>query len=169
MFCCSFWMTDSQGRTVNFKNTVIIMTSNMGSHYLLEGIDSKGEISEAARETVMAGLRRSFKPEFLNRIDEIVMFKPLRKEEIVKIIELSLEDISSRLADRHIALTVTESAKLFIAETAYSPAYGARPVKRYLQKAVETEIGRMIIKGTAGENSMIVVDEQDGNLAIRMQ
>jgi ATP-dependent Clp protease ATP-binding subunit ClpB len=159
-------LTDSQGRTVNFKNTVIIMTSNMGSHYLLEGIDSMGGISEAAREAVMAELRRSFKPEFLNRIDEIVMFKPLRKEEIVRIIELSLEEISGRLADRRIGLTVTNRAKLFIADNAYSPVYGARPVKRYLQKAVETEIGRMLIRGTAGENSVITVDAQDGGLTI---
>lgn len=162
-------LTDSQGRTVNFKNTVIIMTSNMGSHYLLEGIDSTGDISEAARETVMSELRRSFKPEFLNRIDEIVMFKPLRKAEIIKIIELSLAEIGVRLADRHIALEVTDGAKLFIADTAYSPAYGARPVKRYLQKAVETEIGRMLIKGDAGENSSIEVEAQGEKLVLRVK
>lgn len=160
-------LTDSQGRTVNFKNTVIIMTSNMGSPYLLEGIDGSGEIREEIRETVMSELRRSFKPEFLNRIDEIVMFKPLRKEEIIRIIDLSLEDIRRRLADRRITLTVTEEAKLFMADNAYSPAYGARPVKRYLQKHVETEIGKMLIRGAAGENSSIEVGISGAELVIR--
>lgn len=160
-------LTDSQGRTVNFKNTVIIMTSNIGSHYLLEGISDRGEILDGARETVMGELRRSFKPEFLNRIDDIVMFKPLRKEEIIRIIELSLDDIQKRLDDRHMKLAVTDSAKQFIADTAYSPVYGARPVKRYLQKHIETETGKMIIKGDVGDNSTILVDVQGGALTVR--
>lgn len=160
-------LTDSQGRTVNFKNTVVIMTSNIGSHYLLEGINDTGEIREDIRETVMGELRRNFKPEFLNRIDDIVMFKPLRKDEIIKIIELSLKDIQKRLDDRHIKLDVTDRAKRFIAETAYSPIYGARPVKRYLQKHIETELGKMIIKGEIGGNSIISVDECNGALTVK--
>jgi len=159
-------LTDSQGRTVSFKNTVVIMTSNMGSNYLLEGIDKTGEIREEVREIVMAELRRSFKPEFLNRIDEIVMFKPLGKSEIIRIIELSFIDIQKRLDDRRITLEVTENAKRFIADSAFSPAYGARPVKRYLQKAIETEVGRMIIKGVVSEGSVIRVDEVGGSLSI---
>ena len=159
-------LTDNQGRTVNFKNTVVIMTSNLGSRYLLAGINDHGEISEEAREKVMAELRMNFKPEFLNRVDEIVMFKPLRKEEIVRIIELALNDIQNRLNDRRINLVVTDAAKRLIADSSYSSVYGARPVKRYLQKHVETEIGKLIIKGDAGENSGIVVDVRDGKLAV---
>lgn len=160
-------LTDSQGRTVNFRNTVVIMTSNMGSTCLLEGIDGRGGIREDVRETVMSELRRSFKPEFLNRIDEIVMFKPLRKEEIIRIIGLSLDDIRKRLADRHISLVVTEEAKRLIADAAYSPVYGARPVKRYLQKHVETEMGKLLIKGAVGENASIEVGVSGGELIIR--
>lgn len=162
-------LTDSQGRTVNFKNTVIIMTSNVGSQYLLNGIDENGEINETSRESVMAELRRSFKPEFLNRIDETVMFKPLRKPEIIKIIELTLKDIQRRLDDRHITLSVSDTAKQYIADTAYSPVYGARPVKRYLQKHVETEIGKLIIKGELGANSGIFVDSNENGLAIKAE
>jgi len=160
-------LTDSQGRTVNFKNTVVIMTSNMGSHYLLEGIDRQGEITEETRETVMNELRRSFKPEFLNRIDEIVMFKPLRKEEIVKIIDLSIKDIQKRLDDRNIRLVVSDAAKLFIAESTYSPAYGARPVKRFLQKHIETETGKLLIRGVIGDNSQVLVDSDGRELSIK--
>lgn len=160
-------LTDSQGRTVNFKNTVVIMTSNMGSRYLLEGIDSNGDIKESAREAVMNELSHSFKPEFLNRVDEIVMFRPLGKAEIIKIIELSLNDIRKRLEDRHIRLELTEKARQHVADTAYSPVYGARPVKRYLQKHVETEVGRLIIRGGAADNSTITVDEENGELVIK--
>ena len=159
-------LTDSQGRTVNFKDTVIIMTSNLGSHFLLEGIRSGNTDAEKLRETIMGELRRSFKPEFLNRIDEIVMFRPLEKKQIVKIIELSLEDIAKRLKDRNITLTGTDGAKEFVAETAYSPEYGARPVKRYLQKELETELGRMIIKGLVKEGSKVVVDAGKDSLVI---
>jgi len=159
-------LTDSQGRTVNFKNTVVIMTSNIGSYYLLEGINNEGEIREEARNTVMEEMRRNFKPEFLNRIDEIVMFKPLRKAEIIKIIELSLDDIRKRLDDRHIKLSVTDAAMQFIANMAYSSVYGARPVKRYLQKRVETEIGRMIVKGVIKENSAVEVDSDGSDLTM---
>lgn len=159
-------LTDSQGRTVNFKNTVIIMTSNIGSHYLLSGIDEEGEISDKTKDEVMNELRRNFKPEFLNRVDDIVMFKPLRKPEIIKIIELALKEIQKRLDDRNITLNVTGSAKQFVADTAYSPVYGARPVKRYLQKHVETEIGKMIIKGALGENSTITIDSDGSSLQL---
>lgn len=159
-------LTDSQGRTVDFKNTVVIMTSNIGSQYLLNGVSNEGEMTEASREAVMAELRARFKPEFLNRIDEIVMFKPLLKEEIMRIITLALKDIQKRLDERHIRLEVTENAKRFIADEAYSPAYGARPVKRYLQKYVETQIGRMIIKGTAADNSVIKVDTDGSNIVL---
>jgi ATP-dependent Clp protease ATP-binding subunit ClpB len=162
-------LTDSQGRTVNFKDTVIIMTSNLGSHYLLEGIRSGAGEDTGLRETVMGELTRFFKPEFLNRIDEIVMFRPLAKEDIVKIIGLQLEDIRKRLEDRHISLDVTEKAKEFIADTAYTPEYGARPVKRFLQKELETELGRMIIKDTIHEGSKALVDTDGRSLVIRAE
>ena len=162
-------LTDSQGRTVNFKNTVVIMTSNIGSTHLLSGIRADGEIEESAREAVLGELHRAFKPEFLNRIDEIVLFKPLRQEEIVQIIGLSLVEIQERLKDRGLALTVTDAAKAFIAREAYDPLYGARPVKRYIQKHLETWLGRLIIRGDAPEGSEIVVDEQDGQLSISVE
>ncbi len=160
-------LTDSQGRTVNFKDTVIIMTSNLGSHFLLEAIISGTADNERLRETVMGELRRSFKPEFLNRVDEIVIFKPLMKKEIVKIIDLTLEDIAKRLEDRHMILSVTDKAKEFVADTAYSPEYGARPVKRYLQKELETELGRMIIKGIVKDGTQITVDVEGASLIIK--
>lgn len=157
-------LTDSQGRTVNFKNTVVIMTSNIGSQYLLDGIEKNGEIDEYAKEAVMQELNRHFKPEFLNRIDEIVLFKPLRKEEIVKIIDLALNDIRRRLADRRIGLEVSDRAKEYIAQNAYNPVFGARPVKRYMQKYIETEIGKMIIKGDVTEGKDINIDFLDDKL-----
>ncbi len=159
-------LTDSQGRTVNFKDTVIIMTSNLGSHFMLEGIRSGMGDDTELRETVLNELRRSFKPEFLNRIDEIVMFKPLGKNDIVRIIDLMLEDIKKRLEDRHIELLVTDAAKNYIADTAYTPEYGARPVKRFLQKELETELGRMIIKDIIHDGSRAVVDAANGALSI---
>ncbi len=159
-------LTDSQGRTVNFKNTVIIMTSNIGSQHLLSNISRDGEITEAARNEVMNELNRSFKPEFLNRVDEIVLFKPLRKEEIIKIIDLALADIQKRLDDRKIKLNVTDKGKEFMAEAAYIPIYGARPVKRYLQKFVETQIGKMIIKGKLSDRMEIKIDSEGEKLTI---
>jgi len=159
-------LTDSQGRTVDFKNTVVIMTSNIGSQYLLNGINKEGEIEETTRNQVMKELSINFKPEFLNRIDEIVLFKPLRKEEIVKIIELALADIQRRLEDRRITIQVKDEAKIYIADNAYDPVFGARPVKRYLQKFIETEIGKMIIKGDISTGSVIIVDVSDSNLRI---
>lgn len=159
-------LTDSQGRTVNFKDTVVIMTSNIGSHFLLEGLSAGAVIGGELKETVMRELRHSFKPEFLNRIDEIVMFKSLGKEEIIRIMDLALEDIGRRLADRRIELEVTDAAKNYIADTAYTPEYGARPVKRFLQKELETELGKLIIKGDVSEDSRVVVDVTGGSLVI---
>ena len=159
-------LTDSQGRTVNFKNTVIIMTSNIGSQYLLNGISPDGEISDGARKEVMNELNRNFKAEFLNRIDEIVLFKPLRKEEIIKIIDLVLNDIQRRLDDRKIKLNVTDRAKEYMADSAYTPVYGARPVKRYLQKYVETQIGKMIIQGVLQDRMEVKIDFNGEGLSI---
>lgn len=160
-------LTDGQGRTVDFKNTVVIMTSNIGSHYLLNGINDKGELKDEARESVMAELRAGFRPEFLNRVDDIVMFKPLSMDEILRIIDLLLKGIEKRLEDRNISLNVTDKAKELIATTAYSPVYGARPIKRYLQKHVETEIGRMIIKSEVTDDTSLVLDVQDGRLIFK--
>jgi len=162
-------LTDSQGRTVNFKNTVIIMTSNIGSRYLLEGIDQNGEITEEAKEAVHAEMRRSFRPEFLNRIDEIVLFKPLSQAEIIKIIDLAMKDIQRRLSDRDIQLVLTEKAKERIAGEAYSSVYGARPVKRYLQKHVETEIAKRIIQGDIQDGDRVMIDADEKGLKIEKE
>ncbi|PAB59249.1 ATP-dependent chaperone ClpB [Anaeromicrobium sediminis] len=159
-------LTDSQGRTVDFKNTVIIMTSNIGSNFILEGIEN-GEISDSAKEQMDMAMKRDFRPEFLNRVDEIVTFKPLSLEEVIKIIELSLEDIQRRLDDRNIKLALTDEGKKHIGENAYSPIYGARPVKRYLQKYVETELGKKIIKGDIKEEDEVIIHAKDNNLIIK--
>jgi len=159
-------LTDSQGRTVNFKNTVIIMTSNIGSEYLLNGINAEGEIDERARETAMAELNRHFRPEFLNRVDDIVLFKPLKKQDIIKIIDLALRAVQNRLDERRIRLVVTEGAKGYIADKSYTPVYGARPVKRYLQKFVETEIGKLIIRGELADGMDVRIDAAGDGLNI---
>jgi ATP-dependent Clp protease ATP-binding subunit ClpB len=159
-------LTDSQGRTVDFKNTVIIMTSNVGSTYLLDGVTDQGEIKESARKRVMGELRLKFKPEFLNRVDDIVLFKPLTKEEIKSIIDLLTADLAKRLKDRRIGLEITDSARDYIAEAGYDPVYGARPLKRYLQRQVETRIGRALLSGTIPEGTTIQVDVQDGELVV---
>ncbi len=160
-------LTDAKGRTVNFKNTVVIMTSNIGSQYLLENIGENQEIPNAVENQVMESLRKHFKPEFLNRVDDTVMFKPLRKEELYKIVELSLRDLQKRLDDRHITLSITDKAKYLIAEESYSPVYGARPLKRYIQKHMETQIGRMIIKGELIDHQTLVIDEEEGTLVFK--
>jgi len=160
-------VTDSQGRTVDFKNTVIIMTSNIGSLYLLEGVSADGEISEGARDQVLRELRASFRPEFLNRVDDIVLFKPLSREEIKQIIDLLTEQLRGRLAERHIGLELTDACRDFIAATAYDPVYGARPLKRYLQHALETRIGRALIGGEVTEGAKVTVDAQNGELVVR--
>ena len=154
-------ITDSQGRTVDFKNTIIIMTSNLGSTYLLEGIDSDGEISETARDEVNALLKQSFRPEFLNRLDEIVFFKPLTHDDIVKIVDLLLNGLEERLADRQLTLEVTPKAKDAIADNSYDAQYGARPLKRYLQSHVETLLARTIVAGELEAGDKLTVDWSD--------
>ena len=160
-------VTDSQGRTVDFKNTVIIMTSNIGSHYLLEGISGEAEISESARSSVMRDLRGHFRPEFLNRIDEIVLFKPLSLSEITGVVGLLIADVTKRLAERNIKLEVSQDAKEFIANSGYDPVYGARPLKRYIQRELETRIGRAIISDELPPGSTLKVGVQDGVLSIK--
>ncbi|MCA9322221.1 MAG: AAA family ATPase, partial [Planctomycetes bacterium] len=161
-------VTDSQGRTVSFKNTVIIMTSNIGAPLLLEGINDQGEIDEKTSAAVMAELRRSFRPEFLNRVDETVLFKPLQREEIERIVVLLVADLRKRLEDRRIALELTDEARAHIAREGYDPIYGARPLKRFLQRELETKIGRALIAGDVAEGSTIRVTLADGNLAIQV-
>ncbi len=162
-------LTDSQGRTVDFKNTVIIMTSNIGSHHLLEGITEHGEIRESAREAVMRDLRTYFRPEFLNRVDDIVLFRPLRLEEIERIVDLLTADLRHRLADRGIALVLTEPARVLIAREGFDPVYGARPLRRYLQRQLETRIGRALIAGEASEGSTIAVGVGEGGIAVEIR
>jgi ATP-dependent Clp protease ATP-binding subunit ClpB len=159
-------VTDSQGRTVDFKNTVIIMTSNIGSHYLFEGVSADGQISEEARSAVMRDLKTQFRPEFLNRVDDVVLFRPLSREEIKAIIDLLTEQLRQRLADRNIALQMTAAAKDFIAEHAYDPVYGARPLKRYLQHAVETRIGRALLQGDVVSGAQVTIDVKAGELTV---
>ncbi|SMC25378.1 ATP-dependent Clp protease ATP-binding subunit ClpB [Desulfacinum hydrothermale DSM 13146] len=159
-------VTDAQGRTVDFKNTVIIMTSNIGSHFLLEGVTDRGVIQESARDQVMAELRRHFRPEFLNRVDDIVLFKPLTLEEVKEIVVLLTRDLERRLKDRRITLEMTDTAREFIARTGYDPVYGARPLKRFLQRELETRIGRTLIAGDILEGAVIHVDVQDGQLVV---
>ncbi|ABA87619.1 ATP-dependent chaperone ClpB [Syntrophotalea carbinolica DSM 2380] len=159
-------VTDAQGRTIDFKNTVIILTSNIGSQHLLEGVSPEGEIREEAGKAVMNELRHHFRPEFLNRVDDIVMFKPLSREEIKQIIHLLAADLRKRLADRRIELELTEAACDFIAGEAYDPVFGARPLKRYLQHHLETRIGRALIGGDIHEGATIAVDVQDGELVV---
>lgn len=151
-------ITDSQGRTVDFKNTILIMTSNIGSSYLLEGIDEQGNIREEAQNLVMNDLRNHFRPEFLNRLDETILFKPLSKSDISSIINLLLAELNDRLADRELTLTLTENAKAFITEHGYDPVYGARPLKRYMQKHVETLAARLILGGEVSTGNTIVID-----------
>ena len=151
-------ITDSQGRTVDFKNTIIILTSNIGSQYLLEGIDENGNIREEARDAVMGELRAHFRPEFLNRLDEMILFKPLTKDNISRIVDLCVADVNKRLADRESKLRLTDAAKVFITDHGYDPVYGARPLKRYLQKNVETLAARIILADGVGEGSVIVID-----------
>lgn len=157
-------ITDSTGKTVDFKNTILIMTSNIGSQYLLEGIDENGNITETADNMAMNDLRAHFRPEFLNRLDEIIMFKPLTKGNIGGIIGLLVEDVNKRLADRELSIALTDSAKQFIVENGYDPVYGARPLKRYLQKHVETLAARLILADGVRAGDEIQIDEQNGKL-----
>ena len=157
-------ITDSQGRTVDFKNTILIMTSNIGSTYLLDGIEENGEIKQEARELVDRDLRGHFRPEFLNRLDEIIMFKPLTKDNIGGIVELLLDDLNRRLKDQELSLALTKAAKDYIIEGGYDPVYGARPLKRYVQKYVETLTAKLILSGDIRANDRIVIDVENGEL-----
>ena len=160
-------ITDSQGRTVDFKNTIIILTSNLGSSELLDGIQLDGSISESARAAVMGELRRAFRPEFLNRLDEIIMFKPLTKENLSGIIDILMEGLKKRLADKTLKLEVTDAAKSLIIERGFDPIYGARPLKRYLQSAAETLIAKEILRGDLAAGSTLVLDAENGELSCR--
>ena len=160
-------ITDSQGRTVDFKNTIIILTSNLGSSELLDGIQPDGSISEDARAAVMGELRRAFRPEFLNRLDEIILFKPLTKENLNGIIDILMEGLKKRLADKTLKLEVTDAAKSLIIERGFDPIYGARPLKRYLQSAAETLIAKEILRGDLAAGSTLVLDAENGELSCR--
>ena len=161
-------ITDSQGRTVDFKNTIIIMTSNLGSQYLLEGIDENtGEITHATNELVMTELRNSFRPEFLNRLDEIIMFKPLTKANIGGIVDLIMQELNDRLADRQLHIELTPAAKQFVIDQGYDPVYGARPLRRYIQKNVETMAAKIILGGDIGEGTTITIDSDGSGLTAR--
>ncbi|MCI8940375.1 MAG: ATP-dependent chaperone ClpB [Dorea sp.] len=160
-------ITDSQGRTVDFKNTILIMTSNIGSSYLLEGINENGDISEESKSMVMGELRAHFRPEFLNRLDETILFKPLTKGNIYDMIDLLIKDVNKRLADREIQIELTERAKQNVVEGGYDPVYGARPLKRYLQKHVETLAARLMLKGGIGAGQTVIIDESEGKLTAR--
>jgi len=159
-------ITDSQGRTVDFKNTIIILTSNLGSQFLLDGIGADGEISQEARDQVNELLKRSFRPEFLNRLDEIVFYKPLTKDNVTHIIDLMVADINRRLSDKQLTVELTPAAKDFIIDSAYDPIYGARPLRRYLQHTVETLISRKIIADQVESGQRLTVDYRDGELVV---
>ena len=160
-------ITDSQGRTVDFKNTIIILTSNLGSQYLLEGIDMEGNITDSAKEAVMGELHRAFRPEFLNRLDETILFKPLTKDNLTGIIDIMVEGLKKRLADRSLKLCITDKAKELIIERGYDPLYGARPLRRYLQSSVETLLARVILSGDLAAGSTLTVDVENDELVCR--
>lgn len=157
-------ITDSQGRTVDFKNTIIILTSNIGSQYLLEGITPDGEITQEARDKVNADLRAHFRPEFLNRLDEIIMFKPLTKDNISGIVDLLIKEVNGRLAERQLSIQLTDEARQYVIDHGYDPVYGARPLKRYLQQTVETIAAKLILGGDIHEGSVIMIEVKDGEL-----
>ena len=159
-------ITDSQGRTIDFKNTILIMTSNIGSPYLLDGIDEKGDIKPEAQEQVMNDLRGHFRPEFLNRLDEIIMFKPLTKDNVGKIVDLMVKELSDRLADQELSLELTDAAKQMVVDNGYDPVYGARPLKRYLQNYVETLTAKKILSGDVHAGDTIVLDVKDGAFTV---
>ena len=154
-------ITDSTGKTVDFKNTILIMTSNIGSQYLLDGIDENGSIKPEAEAMVMQDLRAHFRPEFLNRLDETILFKPLTKDNISHIVDLMVADVNRRLEDRELKVELTDNAKTFVTDHGYDPAYGARPLRRYLQKNVETLAARIILEGNISEGQTIVIDTDE--------
>ena len=160
-------ITDSQGRTVDFKNTIIILTSNLGSDFILDGINEEGEISEDAKEKVNTLLKRSFRPEFLNRLDEIVFYKPLKKDEISRILELLIKDLEKRLEDKHIKLELTETAKAYLIDNGYDQIYGARPLKRFVKKKLETLIAESILNQKISPMTTVIVDAENNNLYIK--
>ena len=162
-------ITDSQGRTVDFKNTILIMTSNIGSQYLLDGMDENGNISQESQNAVMEDLRAHFRPEFLNRLDDTIMFKPLTKDNIYDIIDLLVADVNKRLADREISIFLTEDAKKYVVDGGYDPNYGARPLKRFLQKHVDTLAAKLMLQGDVGAQDTIIIDVEDGKLVARSQ
>ena len=162
-------ITDSQGRTVDFKNTILIMTSNIGSPYLLDGIDENGQIRPEAQKQVVDDLRAHFRPEFLNRLDEIIMFKPLTKANIGNIVDLMVKDLDKRLSDQELSLTLTEAAKENVIENGYDPVYGARPLKRYLQNYVETLAAKKILSGDVHTGDTLVLDVENGEFVVRVQ
>ena len=162
-------ITDSQGRTIDFKNTILIMTSNIGSQYLLDGMDENGNISQESQNAVMEDLRAHFRPEFLNRLDETIMFKPLTKDNIYDIIDLLVADVNKRLADREISIFLTEDAKKYVVDGGYDPNYGARPLKRFLQKHVDTLAAKLMLQGDVGAQDTIIIDVEDGKLVARSQ
>jgi ATP-dependent Clp protease ATP-binding subunit ClpB len=159
-------LTDAQGRTVDFRNTVIIMTSNIGSQYLLEGVTGSGEIKDDAHQAVMSELRRHFRPEFLNRVDDIVLFKALTEPEIERVVELMLNDLRSRLAERRMTLEVTDTARRFIAQQGYDPVFGARPLRRFIAHEVETRIARALIAGDVLDGATLRVAVQQGDIVV---
>ncbi|WP_369900679.1 ATP-dependent chaperone ClpB [Bacillus manliponensis] len=162
-------VTDSQGRTVDFKNTVIIMTSNIGSQYLLEGLEEDGSIKEESRSLVMNQLRGHFRPEFLNRVDEVILFKPLTTNEIKGIVDKIVKELQSRLADRHITVELTDAAKEFVVESGFDPMYGARPLKRYVQRQIETKLARELIAGNIVDHNHVVIDVENENLIVKVK
>lgn len=159
-------ITDSQGRTVNFKNTIIIMTSNLGSSVILDNIDDKGEIKQQAKDEIDGLLKQTFRPEFLNRLDDIVFFTPLTRESVYKIIDIMLAKLSSRLDKQNLKLEVTQAAKDLIVDGGYDVTFGARPLKRYIESNVETKVARAILKGNMDEGDTIVVDAKDGEITV---
>jgi ATP-dependent Clp protease ATP-binding subunit ClpB len=159
-------LTDAQGRTVDFRNAVVIMTSNLGSEFLLEGVDAAGHIRPDARSAVMAELRRSFRPEFLNRVDDVVLFAPLTEEEIARIVDLLLGDLRHRLGERRITLDLTDEARRLVAREGFDPVFGARPLRRFLQHELETGIARALVEGRVGDGGHIRVEARDGALAL---
>jgi ATP-dependent Clp protease ATP-binding subunit ClpB len=161
-------LTDAQGRTVDFKNTVVILTSNIGSPHLLEGIGTDGAIRPEARDAVLGELRRHFRPEFLNRIDETVLFTPLSVEQIERIVDLLMVQLGARLRERGIELTLTREARSFLARSGYDPVYGARPLRRFLQRRVETALARRILAGRIPEGAAVTVGLRQGELTFEV-
>jgi ATP-dependent Clp protease ATP-binding subunit ClpB len=157
-------LTDSHGRTVDFKNTIVIMTSNLGAEFMLDGIDESGEFKPGVEDQVREVLRRHFRPEFLNRVDETVLFRPLTQDQLVGIIDLLVAGLRKRLEDRNIGLTLTDRAKAFIAQSAYDPSFGARPLHRYLKHNLETPLAKRLIGGDLADGQTVTVDEREGEL-----